>query len=137
MLGLVSALGYGINQYQIQHINNVVKDLQLQSLHRDNKVDMIESTVNFNSRTIDKLQRVQNEVVSILKSSYKGLKVSFDELSLELRELSVNYACLSTSMGYFKLEKLVHNLMYELKSIFRGSFDSKILTPEIKTQIYK
>ena len=55
---LASVLGYGINQYQIQHINDVVKDLQLESLHRDNKIGILESTVDFNTKTIDKLQRV-------------------------------------------------------------------------------
>ena len=126
-----------MNQYQLQHINSVVNDLKSKSLHRDSKIDMLESTVNFNSRTIDKLQRMQKEVVGIIESSYKGLKSNLNEISLELRDLRINFAALSASMGYFNLEKLVYNLMYELKSIFKGKFDSKILTPELKNEMYR
>ena len=113
----------------------MVNDLKLESLHRDNKIGILESTVDFNSKMINKLQRVQNEVVGILESSYSVIKSNFNEISLELRELQLNFACLSASMGYFKLEKLVHNIMSELKNLFNGNFDSRILTPEVKHEI--
>ena len=38
-------------------------------------------------------------------------------------------------MGYFKLEKMVHDIMSELKSLFNGNFDSRILTREVKDEI--
>ena len=81
---------------------------------------------------IYKLQRVQDEVVKILKASYSGIQAQFNEISTELRNLQLNFICLSASMGYFKLEKLVHNIMSELKNLFNGNFDSRILTPEVK-----
>ena len=133
--GLASALGYGANRLQINHINGIIRELKQDSLHKDNRIDIIKSAVEFNSKTLIKLDRMQNEVMGIMESSLKGLKGSFNEISNQLRELSINMAYISSSMGYFKLEKLIHNLMQELKSLFNGKFESEILNPEIKNNI--
>ena len=75
-----------------------MSDLKLESLHRDNKLNILGTTVDFNSKMIYKLQRVQNEVVGILKASYSGIQAQFNEISTELRELQLNFICLSASM---------------------------------------
>ena len=76
-LGLASALGYGANQIQIQHIKSIIKDLKKGSLHRDNKIAFIESAVDFNSKTLVKLERVQNEVIDIIFSEVFGRMSAF------------------------------------------------------------
>ena len=40
-------------------------------------------------------------------------------------------------MGYFKLEKMVHDIMSELKNLFNGDFDSRILAREVKDEFYE
>ena len=57
-VGLGAILGFGINEWQIQHINSVISDLKSESIHRDSKIKILETTVYYNSKMVYKLQRV-------------------------------------------------------------------------------
>ena len=137
MGGVATLLAMGFTEHQILNIKSDIQEMRTDSLQMSNNIHIIQNILDFNSKRLTKLEIVQTHILSILETSLKSVRQEFNALEQNMKTLQNNMVMLTCTLAYNNLVVNINNNLEELKDLFNGNFNNKILTYGVKVDICK